>query len=149
MLGVSSLSAHATITGVKCGTPLESTVRAFDSDTHTVTSTSFVNVPYSLITVQVPDGQTRCLRVKFYVSAKCTLVNPADDHLFFRATWETSHLRPTDVAFTSSNREAANSFEFIHRLTVAGNNRIRMQMRVSPGGTCTISRWVMAVDVAE
>jgi hypothetical protein len=148
-LAMSSGSAEADIVSVQCGMPLRSTVKAFGNATLTVTSNSFVNVAGAAVTVNVPDAETRCVRVKFYVSAECTLTNPASDHLFFRVTDNGSNALffPASTAFTSVNRQAANAFEWAVPLA-AGAHVIRMQTMVSTG-TCSVYQWVMAVDVAE
>ncbi len=144
-------SAEAAVAITKCGAPINSTVRSFGNGTLAVTSASFVNVPQASAVINVPSGQTHCVRVRFSAIGECTLANPPTDHLFFRVTdnGNVGSFFPASAAYiSSSNQLDTSSFEWAIRLS-QGSHTIRMQTVVDGGDSCSVFAWTMAVDVAK
>ena len=142
-----SSSAYADVAVTDCGAPIKSVVKSFYNSSFTTQSTTFVTVTNAEAVVNIPAGQTQCVKVRFFASASCT-VSSALDHCYIKAK-EPSILDfpPPSITFSSDPALGARSYEWASRLS-AGSHTIRIQALAS-NGTFTLSNWTLSVETAK
>ena len=138
--------ASATISTFQCGAPIKSTVKRMINNSFTTTSTAFVNVPGAGVTVNVPAGQTRCVRVRFSAVASCS--GAGGCYIQVHDSLSPFHFGPNASFATGQPASAARSYEWVGRLD-AGSHPIRIQAAVNTGVTFDIIQWILAVDTAN
>lgn len=119
------------------------------NDEFATSSSTYVPIPGAVIGINVPSGQTRCIRVRFSTSSSCAATN-ATDHCYIKvlAAYESGAYPFDPVAvFTSIPYASANSFEWISRLG-AGAYKIRAQAATN-NVAFTLANWTFTVDVAK
>lgn len=141
--------ASADVIATKCGAPISSTVKQGVNVQQTITATStFGNVTGAAINVNVPAGQTRCVRVRFSANVLCDPPT-AIDHCYVKVNDSLNpFLFDPAIAIATNEPGGAHSYEWATRLG-AGSHAIRIQATRNTGVTFIIVHWTMAVDVAK
>jgi hypothetical protein len=142
-------SASADIGAIKCGAPIGSTVKqGVDVQQGISSVNTYVNVTGAAIKVNVPTGQTRCVRVRFSAIVLCDPPT-AIDRCYVKVTENLSPLLwDPAIAIAANEAGGAHSYEWAVRLS-EGSHVIRMQATKNAGVTFIIVHWTMAVDVAK
>jgi hypothetical protein len=139
-------SASAEVVVTNCGAPIRSVVKSLVNSSFSTQSTIYANVTSARVVINVPDGQTQCVRVRFSASASCA-VNVAGHRCYIKVA-ETSIIGfDPVVGFSSQPFFAAQSFEWATRL-FAGSHTIQVQAATN-SGTFNLANWTLAVDVAK
>jgi hypothetical protein len=121
MLAGGAAAAPGVVTN--CGAPISSITKTM-TNTFTFNLEQYVSVPGAGFIVRVPQGETRCLRVRFFASAYCPL------SCFPRVMDGTTTFEPSFVAslrFASGNDAEAHAFEWVKRVG-PGTHQIRVQI---------------------
>ena len=143
---VSVASAAPVVT--QCGAPIKSIVKT-DIEFFNTTSEAPVTIPSASVTISVPAGATRCVRVRFSAIANCP------NACFLRAFENVNQLNPAWVSnalrFSSdqTNNGMAHSFEWAGRVG-AGLHTIRI--KIETGNICcvaSIGPMTTSVDIME
>ena len=145
----SPASADPGVLSTSCGAPISSTVkRGVDMQQTIASNNVYVNVTGAGVKVNVPAGQTRCVRVRF--SANLTCDSPSDvSHCYVKVADDLSpFLWDPSVALATHEAGGAHSYEWASRLS-AGSHVIRIQATKNTGVTFMIHHWTMAVDIAK
>jgi hypothetical protein len=133
-----------------CGQVIQSIV-VTENAVSTTSSTSFVNVPGAGLTVAVPSGATRCIKVLFTAESACS-VTSGGDYCYVRALDNGVEMNPQGASFQAIASEAStargHAFEWVRRVP-AGNHAIVLQRRVAAAATVfTIDDWTFDVQVS-
>ncbi|HVZ51051.1 MAG TPA: hypothetical protein VG986_03730 [Pseudolabrys sp.] len=134
---------------ISCGAPIKSTVKTQYNQEFTTTSTTYVNVPKALVTVNVPKGQTQCVKVRFWTTLTCTVVN-ANDHCYIKVNDSLTPLLwvPAAAAYSSDTKGSVHGFEWATRLS-EGSHVLQMKASANNGTTLNMSSWVLDVETAK
>jgi hypothetical protein len=144
-----SASAEFLVETTKCGAPINSTVkRGIDAQQTINPESTYVNVGAAGLMVNVPVGQTRCVRVRF--SAALTCNSPSNiSNCYIKVTDSLSpYIWDPAVALATDQYASAHSYEWAARLS-AGSHLIRIQAAKNSGVAFTLHHWTLAVDLAK
>jgi hypothetical protein len=138
------------LTQAVCGPLVQNIVRTQNAPTVT-NNVNFQTVAGTPIVVNVPDGQTRCVKILFTGEAACGLSN-APDLCFIRAMDGNTELDPQGGGFQVFESEdgsaSADAYEWVGRLS-EGNHVIRLETRVGNNATnFWLDDWTYDVTVA-
>ena len=138
-------AALATQATVSCGALVSDVIRTQDASL-TFSNTNFVSLANSSVSVNVPAGTTRCVKVLFTAEAGAT------HFCYVRAMDNGVPMNPNGNGAQTLishyvNSANANSFLWARRVG-PGSHVISIQRRVS-GGTCTIDDWTVDVEVHQ
>lgn len=141
--------AYADIVVADCGALIQTRSRTFYNDSFTTSSSTYVAIPGAVIGINVPSGQTRCVRVKFSSSATCAVTNSIQG-CYIRVLGVSdagAYTFDPAAGFAAGTNYSAHSFEWIGRLS-AGAYKIRVQAAANDIAF-TLGNWVFIVDVAK
>jgi hypothetical protein len=145
--------SRAELSKISCGAPIESTFISDDTPFHT-SSKSFVRINNAVFTTQVPDGETRCIKVRFTGGAICR-GNSNPPTCFIRALIQGAVAHPfagPNQGFGSAITNATGlGYQWAGRIG-PGNHTIQIQLRTNnvPGNmTVGVDDWAMDVEVLE
>ena len=112
------------------------------------TSMTAVNVPKAFVTVNVPTGQTQCVKLRFWTTLTCAVAN-SSDHCYVKVNDSLTPLLwvPASAAYSSDAKGAAHGFEWATRLS-EGSHILQIQASTS-NGTLDMSNWVLDVETAK
>jgi len=142
--------APAAGTAISCGASNSSVVRAEITD-FTTKSASFVDIPGAAATLTVPVALTRCVKVRFFASARCKTTN-ANDVCLLCVTVNNSagmvHPQANIPFAAEDNKFVAHAFQWTTRLG-AGEHTVRVQAAVQNTATSfVLTAWTMDVEGA-
>lgn len=122
LLTCSGASASAASLVTQCGSVFRETAKT-TTDTFTLPSEGFVDVPNTTFLVTVPGGKSQCVTVTFSASAHC----PYGCRI--RVLDGATQLEPAQVPnqFASGNSDEVHSFQWVKRLA-AGSHAIKVQV---------------------
>ena len=144
-MGVAPATADVAV--LSCGAPIRSTVKLGFNSTFTTMSGTYVNVPGAKVTVNVPAGQTQCIRIRFSGTASCPGGSGANQ-CFLRPNGQPNvFFDPAATVFTTSPTAAAHSFEWVVRVA-EGSYPIQIQA-LTQATSFEISGWTLVVDVTN
>lgn len=151
-LGLVSVPASQAAVTHSCGASIRSTIKT-DIPNFTTSSTTFVNVPGGVVTVDIPAGRTRCVKVHFSASMSCSTTGSIDLCDFRAGEIGGSAFDPPlngiDFADGQGDTFQTHSFEWVKELG-AGSHKIRVQAGVgSAPTTLTIRAWTLEVEERE
>src|SRR5262245_44779979 len=107
-----SSSASATVITTKCGQLDRNVVKESYNKTFTTSSASLVHLPNASLTVNVPNIETRCIKVRFFAVADC-LPNGIFKNCFVRVVEPGFVSFPPVIQFVANQSDAeAHGFEF-------------------------------------
>lgn len=138
-------------TGISCGASNSSAVRAETAD-FTSKSASFVDIPGAAASLTVPAAATRCIKLRFFASARCKTTN-ANDVCLLRVTVNnsTGMVHPqANIPFAGEdNKFVAHAFQWTTRLG-AGEHTVRVQAALQNTATSfVLTAWTMDVEAAQ
>lgn len=129
---------------VSCGAQTGNLVRT-ENAALTFSNTGFLTLPGSAVSVTVPAGQTRCVKVLFSAEAAAT------SFCYVRAVDNGVPMSPDGGGFqalvSSDSSSNGHAFLWVRRIT-AGTHTIAVQRRVS-SGSCNIDDWTVDVEVHQ
>jgi hypothetical protein len=144
------LSPSVSIAAVthSCGAPIRSIVKT-EIGGFTTSSTTFVNLPGAVPTINVPAGETQCVKVRFSAMVSCSQTGDAD-------ICSILVVEPGVVAFdppfngvnfiVENNNYEARSFEWVKELG-AGSHTIRVLAGVQkPATVFQIPIWTLDIE---
>ena len=137
-------SANAASLVTQCGPVLRNTIKT-TTDTFTLPSEGFLDVPNGTFFVNVPSGQLQCVTVSFSASAHCPL------GCNIRVIDGTTKLEPAQVPnqFASGNSSEVHSFQWVKRLA-AGSHTIKVQVGTGNNNqTVTFGPYTASLEVAS
>jgi hypothetical protein len=145
----SAAPAPQVLASTSCGPRVQSIVRTENAPS-TTSSTAFVTVPGAVVTVSVPAGATRCIKVLFTAETACRVTTSAD-FCYVRALDNGVEMNPQGASFQAIDSEKAtargHAFEWVRRVA-AGSHTISLQRRVNAAPTVfTIDDWTFDVQV--
>ena len=145
---LATLPASADNAIVNCGAPIKSIVKMQYNQEFTTTSMTFVNVPKAFVTVNVPKGQTQCVKLRFWTTMTCTVVN-STDHCYVKVKDSLTPLlwAPASTVYSSDAKGAAHGFEWATRLS-EGSHILQVQASTN-NGTFDLINWVLDVETAK
>lgn len=129
---------------VSCGVQTGNLIRT-ENASLTFSNTGFLTLPGSAVTVTVPAGTTRCLKVLFTAEAAAT------NFCYVRAVDNGIPMNPDGGSFQAlvSRDSSANAHTFLWvRRIGAGSHTIAIQRRVDTG-SCGIDDWSFDVEVHQ
>jgi hypothetical protein len=142
---------QAEITRTDCGTPIRSSVVTGNEPFQT-TSKSFIRIRGAVLTVTVPSGQRRCVKVRFTAGAICRAAS-GNQACFIRAVAEHEQMHPEagfDQGFTGPPFTPVGiSYQWVRELG-AGSHLIQIQVRTDNVPEVIIvgvNDWTMDVEV--
>jgi len=142
-----SAPASADLVTTKCGKPLRSTVKEAYNTEFTTSSSTFVEVTGASAAVNVPAGEFRCVKVRFFAMASCTPASSAH-RCFVRVIDSASLLFPPSVILASDQPTYdAHGFEFA-ALLGEGSHSIQLKA-ATDGATLSIVHWTLDVEQAN
>lgn len=146
--GITSSPASADNVAISCGAPIKSIVKMQYNQEFTTKSVAFVNIPKSFVPINVPSGQTQCVKLRFWATLNCTVAN-ASDHCYVKVKDSLTPLlwAPVSGAYSSDAKTAAHGFEWATRLS-EGSHVLQIQAATS-NGTLDMSSWVLDVETAK
>ncbi len=142
---------QAEIVRTDCGTPIRSSVVTGNEPFQT-TSKSFIRIRGAVLTVTVPSGQRRCVKVRFTAGAICQAVggNPA---CFIRIAAEGEQMHPQAGANQGFSGQPFNpgglGYQWVRQFG-PGSHLIQIQVRtdnVPEVITVAVNDWTMDVEV--
>lgn len=143
-------AARAEIDTKNCGTPIQSFV-VTGNDVFETTSRTFVRLRGAAVTVTVPAGQTRCIKVRFTGSVTCK--GSTNAACFIRAVAGDKEMRPraSGNQFLSGQllQPLALGYEWVDRLP-GGDNVVQIRVRthnILELIKLDIDNWTMDVEV--
>jgi hypothetical protein len=144
-------SATATPVDHQCGASIGSDVKT-ETTLFNTQSKNFVNVPGASVTVTVPSGQTRCVKVRFSVEGRCSLTG-STDACFIRVNATGAGLLDPAVNgiqfISEKDNNAAYSFQWVKALT-AGTYTIKVEAAVQHAATnFTLAAWTLDVETTQ
>ena len=140
-----SSSALATVITIKCGQPDRSVVKEFFNKSFTTSSTTSVDLPKANLTVNVPNLETRCVKVRFFAVADC-LPNAQFKNCFVGVVEPGFATFPPHVELVANQSDGeSHGFEFATTLG-QGSHTIQMQA-LTDGATLDIYHWTFEVEV--
>ena len=147
MAGIS----RAEITNTNCGAPIQSSV-VTGNELFETTSKSFVRIRGAVLTVVVPPGQARCVKVRFTGGVTCK-GSSGNEVCLIRARAGDAELRPEAGANQGLSgrllRPTGLGFQWVGRLG-QGQHVIQIQVRtldLPETVTLGINDWTMDVEV--
>jgi hypothetical protein len=147
MTGVS----RASILQLDCGAPIQSSVIT-GNDLFETTSKLFVRVRGAVLTMTVPAGQTRCVKLRFTAGVTCR-GSSGTEACFIRAVVDSDEMRPQPGGNQGLSgrllRPTGLAYEWVKRLS-EGQHVIQIQVRtlnVPENITVGINDWTMDVEV--
>ena len=144
--------AAATPVAIKCGEVINSTVLVEEVATAT-NSTSFSTIPGASVTVTVPDGVKRCVKVLFTGETDCASSFTATN-CQVRARVGTSDMRPTGSGSrdfgSAKDGSGARAYQWVSVVSGPGKFVVTLQIAVSSSSaTFRIDDWSMDVEVSH
>lgn len=141
-------AARRALVTTNCTTPIQTRFRTENSSLQT-NSTSFNTVPGAVLSVTVPAGTTRCVKVAFTGEAGCAGASGAD-FCYVRATANGAVMNPNgggEQVFSSEDSTAeAHAYQWISRLG-PGTYNIAVQGRVASSATTFfLDDWTFEVE---
>ena len=122
--------SRAEITNTNCGAPIQSIV-ATGNEPFATNSNSFVRIRGAVLTVTVPSGQTRCVKVRFTGGVTCR-GGTGNEVCFIRALAGGEELRPESGGNQGLSgrllRPTGLGFQWVRRLS-EGQHVIQIQVR--------------------
>jgi hypothetical protein len=145
-------AAQAQLTVLNCGPTIRNLAKT-NYPNMTTSATTFTNIPQAAVTVNVPSGEQRCVKIRFSAFARCYHAGggPIIDNCYIRMIVEGSSLPAPPVnGFSFASEDLiVHSFEWIKMLD-PGSHIIRPQTMVGNAATTFhIGSWVLSVDVSE
>lgn len=130
-----------------CGPVVQKTVISNDASTpfQTMSSTA-VRVPGAVQNVNVPTGDTRCIKVTFSGGMSCQ-GNGDNANCFIRARAGATNLNPGQI----SGNDMRNVYQWIGRFA-AGTHAVQIQIwrtSINAGALARVDDWVMDVEVLD
>jgi len=146
----SGASAVNIVTG--CG-PLISNIVRTENAASVTNSVAFVLLPGAVIGINVPAGQTRCIKVLFTGEAACRGPAAVTDYCLVRALDNGVELNPqgggAQVFLSEDATENGHAYEWVRRIG-AGNHNILIQRRVNNAATgFLLDDWTFDVEVHQ
>ena len=137
----------------KCGAVIESTLRTEAFALYSTQSTTFVNLPGAAVNVTVPDGETRCVKVRLSVIGKCTDTGAVDLCAVRMSQVGVTLLDPpvngVDMVTPANGGHGAFTFQWVKRFA-AGTHTVRPQVAVQNAMTTfSIQTWTFEVETSE
>lgn len=145
-------AAQAELVQINCGAPVESKVLTSNTPFQTVSKT-FVRIHGAALTVRIPRGQRRCVKVRFTGIATCTssfnnqacFVRALGEHITLfpqagtRQSFGGPPLQPTTVAYQWVGQAGP------------GDHIVQIQLRTDVGAGIKVSvdDWTMDVETTE
>lgn len=142
--GEQAQAAQRAGTNVSCGAPTGNLVRTENAGI-TFSNTSFAALSGSAVSVTVPAGQSRCVKVQFTAEAGAT------NFCYVRAVDNGIPIAPDGGSFQAlvSRDSSANGHAFLWAKRIgAGLHTILIQRRVDTG-SCGIDDWAVDVEVRQ
>jgi hypothetical protein len=143
--------SRAEITNTSCGAPVQSIV-ATGNEPFATTSNSFVRIRGAVLSVTVPSGQTRCVKVRFTGGVTCN-GGTGNEFCFIRAIAGSEELRPVVGGNQGLSgrllRPTGLGFQWVRRLS-EGQYVIQIQVRaldLPETVTVGINDWMMDVEL--
>jgi len=143
--------SRAEITNTNCGAPIQSTV-ATGNQPFATNSNSFVRIRGAVLTVTVPSGQTRCVKVRFTAGVTCR-GGTGNEVCFIRALAGDEELRPVGGGNQGLSgrllRSTGLGFQWARRLS-EGQHVIQIQVRafdLPETVTVGINDWMLDVEM--
>ena len=143
--------SRAEITNTTCGAPIQSSV-VTENELFETTSRSFVRIRGAVLTVAVPSGQTRCVKVRFTGGVTCK-GGTGNEACFIRARAGGEELHPEGGGNQGLSgrllRPTGLEFQWVGRLG-EGQHVIQIQVRtldLPETVTLGINDWTMDVEV--
>ena len=149
LVALSPTPSRAAVVVHKCGGLLGSNVRT-DTTAQDILSTTFKNIPGAHVSLVVPKGATRCVRVHFSLEMSCGNT-PQLDACYIRMLDKTTPLDPVFPSGQDVGDEqpqlGLRSFEWVARLS-SGKHIIHIQAAVDTAPTSfSIDGWTLDVEV--
>ena len=144
--------AQAEVVAMNCGATIKTVAKA-NNPNWTTSSTAFVAVPGAAITINVPAGEQRCVKLRFSALARCPNTGVVNDECFIRMVDVGSNLAAPPVNGLSyaaeEGRFLVRSYEWI-KILDAGSHILRPEAAVQNAATnFDIATWTFSVDVSE
>jgi hypothetical protein len=143
--------SRAEITNTNCGAPIQSIV-ATGNEPFATNSNSFVRIRGAVLTVTVPSGQTRCVKVRFTGGVTCK-GGTGNEVCFIRALAGGEELRPEGGGNQGLSgrllRPTGLGFQWVRRLS-EGQHVIQIQVRafdLPETVTVGINDWMLDVEM--
>jgi hypothetical protein len=143
--------SRAEITNINCGAPIQSSVIT-GNELFETTSKSFVRIRGAVLSVTVPSGQTRCVKVRFTGGVTCK-GNNGNEVCFIRALAAGQEMRPAAGGNQGLSgrllRATGLGYQWVTRLG-EGQHVIHIQVRaldLPETVTLGINDWTMDVEV--
>jgi hypothetical protein len=142
-------AASADVYKTECGPPISNALKTNNAE-FTTNATKWVLIPAGVVTVDVPAGPDRCIKLLFAASTSCD-GSVATDLCDIRASENNEQLRspsgnnPTFEADHATPR--ARVFEWWRRVA-PGQHKVRIEVRVKNAATTfRLYAWTMDVQV--
>ena len=120
-----------------CG-PVQQSIVKTQNHPVTTSAMAFVPVPGMQWGVQVPDGQTRCLKLLYTAESACTGWAGGNDFCYIRALVDGVPMDPDGQNFQAFDSEdataSAHAYEWIKRVG-EGNHLVTIERRVGNAAT--------------
>ena len=143
--------SRAEITNTNCGAPIQSIV-ATGNEPFATNSNSFVRIRGAVLSVTVPSGQTRCVKVRFTGGVTCK-GGTGNEVCFIRALAGGEELRPESGGNQGLSgrllRPTGLGFQWMRRLS-EGQHVIQIQVRafdLPETVTVGINDWMLDVEM--
>jgi hypothetical protein len=140
-----SSPASADVGTVKCGQTRKTVSKSMYNDQYMTSSSTFKNISSAKLTVNVPNGQTQCLKIRFTALSSCKVAT-SNQHCFVKLTTPNYSFGPAAIVLNSSETLSSNSYEWVVRFN-AGSHPIQAQ--ASTEGDFTISTWTLTIEVTD
>lgn len=140
--------AAATPVVTRCGATIHSVTKTEPTSDLGANSATFVALPGASITVKVPNGEERCLRIRLAGVTSCS--GDVSNFCRVKVTDNGAAIAPSSIAFDSNNEtNKARAFEWITRVG-KGEHKISVRIRGDSATTQFLfSGYTMTVEVAE
>jgi len=143
------MPASAEYLSVMCGAPVNSIVKTMYNVTFQTASATFADLGGANATINIPAGQTRCVKVTFHTLLSCSVGNPAIDGCHIKVKDKSNPLifAPPSVVYSNASDISTHSFEWANRLQ-AGSHPIQVQVSVD-SGKIDVYAFTFDVEVAK